>query len=147
MPANVNLGGLRQLGNKIRTWINGDLTREFENAMITEVMPNIMGAIFAEAGIPIATGDSAPVISSGAGNVIAYQEIDLVPKSDNVGTQKFGVFPLVRSGGRLQMLVDSDQQQPSQKPVREAIDKVMTSESLQMNVVGPLLNAVARSKE
>ena len=151
MPACVDTSGLRNLGNRLRAWINSDLNNEIMETVITEVMPGIMGNIYMNAGIPIAIGGKedryAPIVAAGAGGVTAYQEISTTDQEDNVGTQKFGVFPIVRSGSRLQMMVSKDQQQGGQKTISESVDAALTDESIQSNVIYPLLAAIERAKE
>ena len=151
MPAFLDISGLRSLGGKMRAWINGDLTNAFTEATITEIMPNIMAGIYANAGIPIAVGDKAnryvPIVSAGAGGITAYQEIGVEEQDADIGTRKFGVFPIVRSGSRLQMMVSKDQQQDGQMSIPEAVENALSDDSIESNVLGPLMNALERAKE
>lgn len=150
MATHIDMGGLRNLGSRFRAYINGAMAEELKNTVLTEIMPNVVGRIFASAGVVVPTVGyderNAIAISGGASGVEAKQTFQLLKDPMNSGSRDYAKFALVRQGNVLSMIVDKEPQSAGQQSVQDAIAGAMDEDTIKSLVIYPALSAIRRAR-
>lgn len=149
----LDLGGLRSLPNKINSFVSGPLAQEVQNTVLLDIMPTLIASIGDSMGVSIGVDGrvKSSIVAGGAAGVSAGFQMEIIEderEASESGVAKYGILPIIRNGGFVQIVVSRRPAAAGQKDYVSAFREAVNDENMVEGVIlNQLMGAVRKAND